>query len=208
MFTAPRPGTLAKTPCGPRTIRPVSTSLLAPCHGHTRQPSSSIEPPARSARRCRQRRPPRTASGRVPDRVAARSCDSARRELGRARHLGLRRHRDAPFAANAKRLYPARREPVRPRTPLLEQLLSSPATAAEVRGRRHPEPVTAGLGSNSGESRTRTLVRPLERVVRTGATHLHVRVGRSLHRGDERRGITRPGTATQTIGGLVVLSRA
>ena len=32
----PRPGTLAKTPWGPRTIRPVRTSYLASCHGQTR----------------------------------------------------------------------------------------------------------------------------------------------------------------------------
>ena len=43
-------------PCGPRVIRPVATSYLAPCHGQTKQPSRSIDPFARSAPRWRQRR--------------------------------------------------------------------------------------------------------------------------------------------------------
>jgi len=38
------PGILAKTPRGPRIIRPVATSYRAPCHGHTKQPSRSIDP--------------------------------------------------------------------------------------------------------------------------------------------------------------------
>ena len=42
--------------CGPTTIRPVGGSYQAWCHGQTRQPSSSICPFPRSARRCRQRR--------------------------------------------------------------------------------------------------------------------------------------------------------
>ena len=44
MLAAPRPGTFAYTPCGPRTIRPVSTSYLAPCQGHTRQPACRWTP--------------------------------------------------------------------------------------------------------------------------------------------------------------------
>jgi len=52
---APSPGILAKNCWGPRTICPSSTSYAAWCHGQTSRPSSS-DPPARSARRCRQRR--------------------------------------------------------------------------------------------------------------------------------------------------------
>ncbi len=54
---SPRPGILAKIPCGPSTIRPVLTSYFDPCQGHTRQPPSSMLPPARSARRWRHLRP-------------------------------------------------------------------------------------------------------------------------------------------------------
>ena len=42
--------------CGQRTMRTVATSQRAPCHGHTRRPRRSVEPPARSAPKCRQRR--------------------------------------------------------------------------------------------------------------------------------------------------------
>jgi hypothetical protein len=56
MLAAPRSGILAYTPWGPRTIRPVRTSYLAPCQGHTRQPSLSVEPRPRSAPRWRHRR--------------------------------------------------------------------------------------------------------------------------------------------------------
>jgi hypothetical protein len=44
MNIAPRPGTLAKMPCGPRIIRPVRTSYLDWCQGQTRQPSASMLP--------------------------------------------------------------------------------------------------------------------------------------------------------------------
>src|SRR5438093_13512399 len=36
-------------------MRPVATSYFAPCQGHTRHPSLSIRPLARSAKRCRHR---------------------------------------------------------------------------------------------------------------------------------------------------------
>ena len=52
----PRPGILAKIPCGPRVILPDVTSYFAPCHGQTRQPSRSMLPLAKSAFKCRHRR--------------------------------------------------------------------------------------------------------------------------------------------------------
>ena len=55
MKAAPRPGILAKTPWGPRVICPVVTSYLDWCQGQTKQPSASMLPSARSARRCRHR---------------------------------------------------------------------------------------------------------------------------------------------------------
>src|SRR5664280_1554050 len=62
----PRPGTLAKMPWGPRTIWPLVTSYLDPCQGHTKQPSSSMLPPARSARRWRHLRPTAKYSPLLP----------------------------------------------------------------------------------------------------------------------------------------------
>ena len=50
-------GSSRTRPAGPRVIRPVVTSYLAWCQGQTRQPSASMLPSARSARRWRQRRP-------------------------------------------------------------------------------------------------------------------------------------------------------